>query len=66
MLLDWVSLKHASGRSIGLENMDAQVTLKIKGKRTDSFTHKFIFIAREVNEIRNLFEIIREIRSITK
>ena len=66
MLLDWVSFKHASGRSIGLENTDAQVTLKIKGKRTDSFTHKFIFFAREVTVIQNLFEIIREVRSITK
>ena len=38
MLLDWVSLKHVSGRSIVLETTDAQVTLKLKGKISEEQT----------------------------
>ena len=34
--------------------------------RADIFTHKFVFIARKVTEIRNLLEIIREIKPVLK
>ena len=38
MLLVWVNLKHASGRGIGLETTDAQVTFKTEGKISEGQT----------------------------
>ena len=38
MLLDWASLKQASGRGIRLKNTDAQVTLELKGKVSEEQT----------------------------
>ena len=69
MLLDWVSLKHAFGRSIGLENMDAQLTLEFKGKISEEQTvllTNLYSLQEKLPKSKILFEIIREIKPITK